>query len=393
MGISGTRLVVVGWATLAIVSAATCQLRLSEQASAAFIKADGGYSQYALNRGRATFAWRLDLFADAALSGNIFFMSNLRMLQDQIIHVDLFAIRFADLASTGLNLEAGEIELPFGNLGERRFPRSNPFYSLPLTHEHVTTLRSSDYSLWPSTPYFAIAGDGVRILDQGLYDLGVKLYGGAGMFDFWFALMNGMVSATSTYSTGYGPSGLNTNNRMGIIGRLAMTPLTGLTLGGSYAAGPFLKEGVAYNPGGGYDPSDIDQNIVEADLDFSLEHAALYAELFYNVWTFNEAIGSDLKAFGYSVEGSYAPRPRFLIALRAGGLRFNDVSVDTYNGTSFIQRYEGPWDHDVFRLEGALGYRLERSVLVKLVYQWNRTYRVAEDPADNVLVMQAVVSF
>jgi len=150
---------------------------------------------------------------------------------------------------------------------------------------------------------------------------------------------------------------------------------------------------VAYNPGGGYDPSDIDQNIVEADLDFSLEHAALYAELFYNVWTFNEAIGSDLKAFGYSVEGSYAPLPRFLIALRAGGLRFNDVSVDTYNGTSFIQRYEGPWDHDVFRLEGALGYRLERSVLVKLVYQWNRTYRVAEDPADNVLVMQAVVSF
>ena len=392
-GISLARLVVLGLATLSFVTAAAGQLRLSEQASAAFIKADGGYSQYAVNRGRATFAWRLDLFADAAINGNIFFLSNLRMLQDQIIHVDLFAIKFADLASTGLNLEAGEIELPFGNLGERRFPKSNPFYGLPLTHEHVTTLRSSDYSLWPSTSYYAIAGDGVRILDQGLYDLGVKLYGGAGMFDFWIALMNGMVSATSTYSTGYGSSGLNTNSRLGMIGRLAMTPLTGVTLGGSYATGPFLKEGGAYSPGGGVDPSEIDQHIVEADLDFSLEHAALYAEVFYNVWTFKEAIGSDLNAFGYSLEGRYTLLPRFLIALRAGGLRFNDVSVDTYNGGYFIQHYEGPWDHDVFRLEGALGYRLDRSALLKIVYEWNRTFRVPEDPADNVLVMQAVVGF
>ncbi len=392
-GISGTRLVVLGWATLAIVTAASGQLRLSEQASAAFIKADGGYSQYALNNGRATFAWRLDLFADAAVSGNIFFLSNLRMLQDQIIHVDLFAIKFADLASSGLNLEAGEIELPFGNLGARRFPKSNPFYSLPLTHEHITTLRSSDYTIWPAVSYYAIAGDGIRILDQGLYDLGVKLYGGVGMFDFWIALMNGMVSSTSTYSTGYGSSGLNTNTRMGTIGRLAMTPLTGVTLGGSYATGPFLKEGVTYTPGGSYDPSDIDQHIVEADLDFSLEHAALYAEVFYNVWTFSEDIGSDLKAFGYSVEGSYAPLPRFLIAVRAGGLRFNDVSVDTYNGGYSFQHYEGPWDHDVFRLEGALRYRVDRTALLKLVYEWNRTFRVPEDPADNVVVVQAVVGF
>ena len=100
----------------------------------------------------------LDLFADAAISDHIFFLSNVRMVQDQIVHVDLFSVKFTDLSPADFNIEAGEIDLPFGNLGERRFPRTNPFYTLPLLHEHLTSLRSSNYGLFTYDSRYTSAG-------------------------------------------------------------------------------------------------------------------------------------------------------------------------------------------------------------------------------------------
>ena len=371
---------------------AMAQLRLSGQASAAFVKANNGYSQYSFNSGRETFAWRLDLFGDAVISDNIFFLTNFRMLQDEVPHIDLLALRMTDIASSGVNAEVGEVELPFGNLGERRLPWSNPFFDLPLTHEHLTTLRSSTYTLWPDDARYTLASDGVRLVDGGLYDLGLKVFGSIGIFDYSAALINGMVSATSTYSTTYA-SGLNSKHGLGKLVRLSATPVTGLTIGGTYATGPFLKESNYYSGGSSYSVGDIVQDIIEGDVDFSLGHVALYGEAFTNVWTFADALGSDLKAFGYSVEGKVTPVPRVSLALRAGGISFGRITTDIVRPDYTIEHYTGGWDRDVFRLEGAAGYRLDRSVLMKLVYEWNRTFDIAEDPVDNVLVLQSVVSF
>jgi hypothetical protein len=374
---------------------ASAQLRLTGQASPAYIKSDDGYSQYITDAGRATFAWRLDLFADAAISDNVFFLSNLRIVQDQIFHIDLLALKLTDIAGTGVNVEAGEIDLPFGSLGERRFPKNNPFYRLPLLHEHLTTLRSSNYQLWIPDARYTRAGDGIRLVDQGLYDVGAKLYGGVGIFDYWVAVINGMVSATSTYSTNYGLSGLNSKKGLGTIIRIAATPMTGLTIGSSYATGAFLDEyGGTDVYGTAYHSSDIRQHALEADVDFSIEHLRLYAEGIYNVWTFTDLLGSDLTALGYSIEGEYTVVPRVTVAARAGELFFNTIDAlipGLYGAGPYA--YSGRWDHNVLRIEGALGYRVERAVLVKAVYESNTALGVTEDPPDNTLVIQAVVSF
>lgn len=385
------------WLAIAIAltwlhSAAICQLRISGQASSAFIRSNDGFSQYAVDHGRPTFMWRLDLFADAAINENIYFLSNVRIHQDQILRFDLFAVKITDIASTGVNIELGEIELPFGNLGERRFPRSNPFYQLPLINEHLTTLLSSKYELWLPDARYTADGNGVRILDQGLYDLGLKVYGGVGMFDYWISVVNGMVSATSTYSLNYGASGLNTNSGFGSIVRLAATPVTGLTLGSSFATGPFLPEGTFYSQNSNFKPAEITQQAIEGDIDFSFGHAAFYGQAVYSVWRLAEEIGSDLRAIGYSAEGRYIPMPRITLAARAGGLHFNSVVIDTYSSDYSVQRYTGKWDHDVFRLEGAVGYRLDRALLVKIIYEWNKSLN-APDPVDNVLVFQTVLGF
>lgn len=366
------------------------QTTITGQASAAFVKSNNGPSQYAFNNGRGTFTWRTDVFVDALLSENITLLGNFRMLQDEIPHVDLLSLRFADIGSSGVTAEAGEIELPFGSLSIRRFPKTNPFLSLPLIYEHLTTLRSSDYELWVLDSRHTIAGNGVRVLDQGLYDLGFKLSASASIFDFTVALTNGMVSATS----GYYPGGLNAHGGFGKTFRIAATPMIGLTVGASYAFGPFLKDisyfGASYLH---FDPEEYSEQSLGADVEFSYDHFVFYGQIIHNIWKFKEIHGSDLLTTGYSAEGSYTVFPRFSVAARIGGVFFNSINTTVIQTNYTPGLYSGKWDNDVFRFEGALGYRLTREALVKAVYQWNETLGVAHDPVDNVIGFQTVLSF
>jgi hypothetical protein len=362
------------------------QVVISGQASAGFANGESGASQYTLDEGRATFLWRGDLFVDAVLSDHFAFLSNIRILQDQELRIDRFALRASDIASTGINAELGQVDLPLGNLGERRFPWQNPFYRLPLMNEHLTTLCPSDYNVWILVPAFALSGEGVRILDLGLYDLGLKVFGVWGVLDYSLAVINGMPSATSTYGKG----GLNGNDGLGTIARLAVTPMTGLTVGASYGTGSFMNDQSTDSLSFlfGRDPDDYPQNIVGGDLEFSLGYFSFYGQAVYNIWKNQQ----DLKSFGYSAEAQYALTPRCSFAARAGGLIFNEVTnlmVPSYSG---MVPYSGKWDHDVFRLETSLQFRLSREALVKVVYEWNRTFNVIDDPADNLLVIQTVLS-
>ncbi|MGA7160231.1 MAG: hypothetical protein WBZ48_04470 [Bacteroidota bacterium] len=379
-------------------SVLTAQLQVSGQASAGFLKANDGESQYAFNEGKGTFVWRLDLFSDAIVTDNITFLSNFRMLQDQIPHIDLLAIRASDIGETGISLQAGQIDIPFGNLGEQRFPKQNPFFDLPLINEHITTLCESDYKVWTLIPEYQIAGNGVALLDQGLYDLGVKAYGSIGIFDYSFAFINGMVSTTGTYS----PNGLDSHHGFGKVLRLAATPIAELTIGVSYAAGPFMKDqSESIDLSGntpdtsaffGKSPDNYLQKIAEGDVSFSLGHFLFDGEVIGNSWQYLKNI--ELKAFGYSAMVQYAFTPRFSGALRAGGISFNNVSGLSELTESFQHiTYSGKWDHDEFRLEEAISYKFDPALLLKIGYQINRTYDLPKDPVDNVFFAQTVVNF
>jgi hypothetical protein len=359
------------------------QLKISGQASGAFVASQSGVSQYVFNEGRSTFAWRLDLFGDAFISDNIAFLSNFRIMQDQILHIDYLVLKVTDIASSGINAELGQISIPFGNLGERRFPWRSPFFGLPLMNEHLTSLSNYDYTLRAPDLARGARGDGVHLLDGALYDLGIQLYGKIGVFTYSAAIINGMISETGTY----GSAGLNTHHGFGKILRLAATPQTGLTFGVSYAFGPFMKD--VY----GKDPSHYPQRIVGSDLEFSTGYFSFYGQAAYNVW---EYYSLNLKAFGYSIEGRCAITPRLSVACRSGGLLFNSITAQVHTDTedsAALTSYSGKWDYDVFRLEGALLYRFARELLLKLTYQWNKTLDVPSDPADNVFAVQAVLSF
>ncbi len=365
------------------------QVHIAGQASAAWTASQPGPSQYSFNDGRSTFGWRGDLFVDAELSDNVLFLSSFRMDQDRTLNVDLFVLRVTDVLSLPLNVEAGETEIPFGNLGERRYPKTNPFLTLPLGREHATTLRRSDYEIYSTDPQYSAATNNFRLLDRGLYDLGFKAFGSVGVVDYAFALTNGMLSSTSTYAT----NGLNGSKGIGKIARLSVTPVIGLTIGASWAKGPFLKD--SWNSPQGYpypatyDPLTHQQRTFGGDIDFSFEHFSFYGETFFNSWDFADEYGASLDAFGYSAEARYTIVPRFTVGARVGELRFNKMSRNIYGVLSSPER----WDHNVMRVETALGYRVSREMLLKAVYVWNRTFGLPSDPRDNSFGVQSVVSF
>jgi len=362
------------------------QVVVSGQASAGFADAENGPTQFALNEGTPTFLWRGDLFVDVLLSDDIAFLSNFRILQNQQLRVDLFALRFSDIASSGINLQAGQVDIPLGNIGERRFPKQNPFFRLPITNEFLTSLCPSDYEIWVLEPSFAMGGDGVRVLDQGLYDLGMKGYGSAGIFDYSVAVINGMASATGTYSE----EGVNSNSGFGVVGRLAVTPAPLVSVGASYGTGSFMNDqsGDSLSFLFGKDPDDYPQHIAMVDVEIEHGYFSFYGQVLYNVWAYTQ----DLKAFGYSAEAEYAVTPRLGVGVRAGGFVFNEVSKLTVLTWDGDVQYTGKWDTDVFRLETSVRVNITHAALVKVVYEWNQTLGVP-DPHDNLFVVQTVLSF
>ncbi len=375
--------------TALVVTPVLAQFRVSGQATAEFFKSENGVSQYTVDEGRSTFAWRWDLFADAAISDHVAFLSNIRMLQDQVLHIDRLSIRVSDVASSGIAVEAGQIDIPFGDLGDRRFPQQNPFFDLPLMNEHITTLCKTDYKLWVLFPGFAVSGNGVRLLDQGLYDLGIKAYGSAGMFGYEAALINGMVSETGTYS----PNGMNVSGGLGKVLRLTVTPTMGLTFGFSYAFGPFMKDQYADSGSAlaGEHPGDYPQQAAAGDVDIEIGHLSVRGIGVYNRWRYIG--GQNLDAVSYSAEAQYTLTPRIYAAARVGGIQFNTINalVTSYNFRP--APFSGRWDDNVTRVELAAGYRIERNLLFKLCYEINNSYGISGNPMDNVLGVQTVLTF
>jgi len=216
----------------------------------------------------------------------------------------------------------------------------------------------------------------MRLLNLGMYDLGGMLFGSAGMVEYAFSVTNGTVSSVA-YDGG------NSNSDLGKVIRLAITPMTGFTLGGAYAWGAYLDESAAPALPQG-DLNTYVQKAVEFDLEFSRGHFVLFGEGVYNTWPVPlETRTEHFDVFGYYLEGKYTLLPRLYVALRVGGLRFGNV---------LLGADVRPWDYDVTEWEAGVGYFLDRDVVVKLVRRETRI-QGGSMPKDNLTVLQLAVAY
>ena len=351
------------------------QVNFRGQVAASFLKSGRTDAPRAIDNGHPTFGWETDLFLDALIGDRVAVLSSYRVDQTERLFFDYVAIRVMHLTPADLTLQVGKFDMPFGNLGERRFPGSNALYGLPLLYDYRTPVQThyvTESAMAAARGY----GAGLSLLDAGMYDIGAEVYGAWGIFTYALAVENGTVSTPA-----YGNQ--NSNNDVGKILRCTATPLMGLTIVAGITEGAYLND--AYNSAAsGADFSRYRQRAGELDVAFSTGHLVLYGEGVYGSWDVEFADRDEtLGMFGYYGEGKYALSPRLYVALRMNGLVFQKVRLGGID-----QR----WDYNVNEWEGGFGYYLDRDVLLKAVRRETRTYGGSR-PKDYLTVAQLAVLF
>jgi hypothetical protein len=351
------------------------QLDASGEMAAHFAKTARTTSPRVFNAGNPWFGYVGLLYTDISVSERVGAAAALRVVEDDWPYIAYMFIQVDDLTPLHLSFDAGKINLPFGNLNERRFPRRNPFFGLPLMNNYRTALPSQ---LTTEAELLSERGKGhgMRVLEQGLYDIGCMVEGSWGMLDYAYAITNGTVSAAPLYGPG------NVNSDFGQIVRAAITPITGVSIGAAYAWGSYLEE--PDTPTRAVNVEKYIQKSAEIDVDFSRGHVVFSGQAVYTVWPVPlETRDVTLRVFGYSVEGKYTLMPRFFVALRVGGLHFGTVSLGGADRR---------WDDPVTEFEGSIGQFIDRNLLLKLVRRETRIYG-GNTPSDNLTALQLVLAF
>jgi hypothetical protein len=175
------------------------------------------------------------------------------------------------------------------------------------------------------------------------------------------------VTASLTEGTAAHPVFREDNDGRQVAVRGVIRPAAGLVIGGSGSRGLFVSRTAADRaladgaPGAA---SDFTQTAWGADIEYSRGYYVLRAETVVSRWTMpavrQPTIANPLRAAATFVEARYKVRPALYLAARADHLGFSRIT-----GSSGTE----PWDAPITRVEFGGGYRLARTVLVKLAYQ------------------------
>jgi hypothetical protein len=300
-------------------------------------------------------------------------------------------LRYSTRLPTGLNLQVGKFGHPFGQFLTRNYADQNPLIGFPLMYTHRTTIRSSqlpansyDFLRWQARaqplPGYTTSngtGGGWLPLINFAYPTGLMAFGSEAKVDYRFALVN------SSLSNPLNPA--RSGQRPQWVAAGGFTPFQRFRVGASFATGPYLDPSVSSQLPAGTYWSDFTQRALGADLQLTLHHLELQAEVMFTNFQVPR-IAQRLGAAGYFVELKHTLTPRLFLAGRWNQLYFDRLR----SGIAYGERPR--FDNNRYTLELGVGYHLTEKLLVKSAYQFNRTVTALE-PRDDVVGVQLVFRF
>lgn len=323
------------------------------------------YDTNLLTRGDSQFdAYGLRFFVNAQVSDRLQVYSQFVLRDATSPYVDGAYLQFTPSPTRDLHVIAGKVPWPIGTFAPRTYSNHNPLIGAPLMYQYHTTLLwyeavpSADVLLAASgsgqygVDYFGYAeGFGVPIVDDSYWDVGVTLNGSARPLEYALGVSAG--------TPGWGSTSQDENTGKSVLGRLGLAPLPGLRFGVSGSYGPYLVE--ALNPGlpAGHRANDYHQQLAMADLEILAGHLELRGEAAHSVW--ETPFVGDL-----SVQSAYG---EIKYLLPVGAYLAGRYDVQRFSKIRDSGGVEHPWDADVTRYEAGAGYRFNRAVIAKLVYQ------------------------
>ena len=318
-----------------------------------------------LNAGGTPFdPYRARLFVEGKPSSHFDVFTQLHLSeQTGVLIYGAYATWTPDL-ERDLHVMAGKIPNPIGTFAPRTYSDKNPLMGMPLMYQYHTSFRG-DIPVPDIDALLSEAGRGQYGVDyasgdggwRGMpivydfcWDVGIVALGSIRPIEFAIGVTNGTPSASQP--------GRDNNEDKSFMGRVGIAPIPSLRLGVSASTGSFVSNALEPSLPIGASAERYDQTLFMADAEWAVDRFELRGEGVLNKWE-TPNLG-DLEVTGYYVEGKYSFGTGPFIAARFDQLLFDDIT-----GTGGTR----PWDDDVTRFEGGVGYRFDRHVLAKAVYQ------------------------
>jgi len=300
-------------------------------------------------------------------------------------------LRYSTRLPSGLNLQAGKFGHPFGQFLTRNYADQNPLIGFPFIYTHRTTIRSNqipasayDFLRWQArsqpVPGYSTSADspgGWLPLINFAYPAGLMAFGSTTRVDYRFAVIN------SSLSNPLNPARSGQTAQWVIGGGIA--PFQRFRLGASFTEGPFLDPVISSKLPAGTVWRDYTQRALGADMQLTLRHLDLHAELLSTNFKV-PCISQRLGATGYFLELKRTLTPRLFVAGRWNQIYFDRFRTGITNGER--RRF----DYNRYSLELGLGYHLFEKLLARGSYQLNRTVAGIE-PRDDIAGFQLVYRF
>ena len=345
------------------------------------------YELNRLTRGDSQYdPYGLRLFLDGNVNEHVDVFGQVVLRDGANPYVDGAYVLFTPFPGYDTHLMAGKIPWPIGTYGPRTYSNKNPLIATPLMYQYHTTLTwwaippSADVLIANSgsgqydIDYFGYSmGMGMPVVDDSWWDVGVTAVGSQGPVEYTMGITAG--------TPGWGNTVEDENTGKTLMGRFGLAPMPGLRFGISGALGPYLIEGLNEELAPHQNVNQFYQRLGMVDLEFATGHLELRAEGAWNTWQ-TPTVGDLDVATGY-VELKYALPFGAFAAGRLDGMRFSDIEDST--------GVKHPWDSNIGRWELGAGYRIDRNILAKVVYQ--HTIMEGRDLDPSLLAAQLSVGF
>jgi hypothetical protein len=313
--------------------------------------------------------FRGSLFLDAHYGERVYFFAEARVDKGEPprsgsleARMEQYFLRYSIGPEQAHHMQAGKFAAPFGNFIPRHQSTANPFIRPPLPYDHRSVM-------CPKGPFPEVDGwltwkdrrdefPGTPMIWEVPYPTGAMIFGEVQSVHYQLGLFNSALSATAREWE----ADRGWHQDPNVMGRVAGSPLTGLTLGASFARGPWLEYESVKEQLRRAEINDSIQITYGLDLAYSIGHFDFFAEAIHNIWKVPN-IDESATDTGVYTEGKYTILPGLFGALRWGRIYYNDISTGSGR--------EEAWEYDVQRIDIGLGYHIAKNVMTRIQYQYN----------------------
>lgn len=313
---------------------------------------------------------RLSLFLDTRIGPHVYSLVQARFDRgfDPGNHrggragLDEYLLRYTPFADARLNLQAGRFATVVGNWVKRHDSWNNPFINAPVPYENVTIL--TDHAAPASPTQFLnrrSVPDRKEIWLSTIwgpsYATGASVFGSIERFDYAAEIKN---SSLSSRHHAWNPVHVGWSDPT-VSARLGYRPGAAWNAGASFSYGTYFLPEARTSLPSGKRLSDFNQITFGCDLSYAWRHWQFWGEIFATRFQVPNVGDADTAA--YYLEAKYKLSPRVFTSFRWNQQFFGKVN-DGRGG-------EQTWDHDLWRIETALGYRFDRHLQGKLQYSYS----------------------